>query len=130
MVYVAGRTGTAGTRDFLAVHEMQDQYLLTPLSRFEPDAPFPEPVEAWPSTKDFSAPVDQVARMDGPTFFGRLARLLTDNPARATDGPAIAGHHTVHRGQTGDLVGPGDRGGDRGRTLGRAGAAAPGRRTG
>jgi len=91
MVYVAGRTGTAGTRDFLAVHELQDQYLLTPLSRFEPDAPFPEPVEAWPSTKDFSAPVDQVARMDGPTFFGRLARLLADNPARATDGPAIAG---------------------------------------
>jgi hypothetical protein len=91
MVYVAGRTGTAGTRDFLAVHELQDMYLLTPVSRFEPDAPFPEPVEAWPSTKDFSAPVDQVARMDGPTFFGRLARLLADNPARDSDGPAMAG---------------------------------------
>ena len=91
MVYVAGRTGTAGTRDFLAVHELQDMYLLTPVSRFEPDAPFPQPVEAWPSTKDFSAPVDQVARMDGPTFFGRLARLLADNPARDSDGPAMAG---------------------------------------
>jgi hypothetical protein len=91
MVYVAGRTGTAGTKDFLAVHALQDQYLLTPLSRFEPDAPPAEPVEPWPSTKDFSAPVDQVARMDGPTFFGRLAQLLADNPPRTADGTAIAG---------------------------------------
>jgi hypothetical protein len=91
MVCVAGRTGTAGTKDYLAVHRLQDQYLLTPLSRFVPDAPPPQAVEPWPSTKDFSAPVDQVARMDGPTFFGRLARLLADNPARPEDGPALAG---------------------------------------
>ena len=45
MVCVAGRTGTAGTKDYLAVHQLQDQYLLTPLSRFMPDAPAPDTVE-------------------------------------------------------------------------------------
>ena len=49
MVYVAGRTGTAGTKDFLAVHALQDQYLLTPLSRFEPDAPAPAAQSRYPS---------------------------------------------------------------------------------
>jgi hypothetical protein len=91
MVCVAGRTGTAGTKDYLAVHRLQDQYLLTPLSRFLPDMPAPSRVEPWPSTKDFSAPVDQVARLDGPTFFGRLARLLADNPAQPQDLAAMAG---------------------------------------
>ena len=89
MVFLVGRTGTAGTKDFLSVHRLQDQYLLTPLSRFEPDAPSPRSIEPWPSTQDFSAPADQVARMDGPTFFGRLARLLADNPPQAADGPAM-----------------------------------------
>jgi hypothetical protein len=89
MAFVVGRTGTAGTKDYLAVHRLQDQYLLTPLSRFEPDAPAPRPVEPWPSTQDYSAPVDQVARMDGPTFFGRLSWLLADNPPQEADGPVL-----------------------------------------
>ena len=44
MVFVVGRTGTAGTKDYLAVHRLQDQYLLTPLSRYEPDAPTPRTI--------------------------------------------------------------------------------------
>ena len=50
-----------------------------------PDSPVSgpsAPSQASPDrTADLSAPVDQVARMDGPTFFGRLASLLADNPS-------------------------------------------------
>jgi hypothetical protein len=90
MVCIGGRTGTAGTKDFLAAHRLQDQCQLTPLSRFVPDTPAAHDVDPWPSTKDFSAPVDQVARMDGPAFFGRLSWLLADNPAHEADGAAVA----------------------------------------
>jgi hypothetical protein len=90
LAWLIGRTGTAGTRDYLAVHRLQDQYQLTPLSRFVPDAPPPQRFEALPAATSHLAPVDQVARMDGPTFFGALAALLVDNPPSAADAPALA----------------------------------------
>jgi hypothetical protein len=90
MAWLIGRTGTAGTKDYLAVHRLQDQYQLTPLSRFEPDAPVGRTVRPLPTSREGSAPVDQVARMDGPTFFGRLAELLGDNPPQAEDIAAVA----------------------------------------
>jgi hypothetical protein len=89
MVWLTGRTGTAGTRDYLAVHRLQDGYRLTPLSEFGPDAPAPRAVAPLSTSEDHTPPVDQVAAMDGPTFFGRLAALLVDNPAAAADADAV-----------------------------------------
>ena len=80
MVWLIGRTSAAGTKDYLAVHALQNNYLLSPLSEFTGQSESPQPEQPLPGTTDPSAPVDQVARMDGPTFFGRLARLLADNP--------------------------------------------------
>ena len=90
LAWLIGRTATSGTKDFLAVHRLQDQYQLTPLSRFEPDAPVGRTVRPLPTGGAGSAPVDQVARMDGSTFFGALAELLGDNPPRAQDTAMVA----------------------------------------
>jgi hypothetical protein len=85
MVRVIGRTSASGTKDYLAVHALQNNYLLTPLSEFTEHAAPPRPVTPLSTTTDASAPVDQVARMDGPTFFSRLASLLADNPPTPPD---------------------------------------------
>src|ERR1700704_6185782 len=85
MVRVIGRTSAAGTKDYLAVHALQNNYLLTTLSDFTQHAAPPRPVPSLSATTDVSAPVDQVARMDGPTFFSRLASLLADNPPAPAD---------------------------------------------
>lgn len=91
MVWLIGRTAAAGTRDYLAVHALQDQYLLTPLSVYDDAQAPPLVVDDWPGTTDTNAPVDQVAQLDGGTFFRRLAELLVDNPATPADAEAMAG---------------------------------------
>jgi hypothetical protein len=80
MVWVLGRTGAAGTKDYLAVHTLQNNYLLNPLSEFLNQSP-PSAPPPLSTMVDITAPVDQVARMDGSAFFNRLASLLVDNPA-------------------------------------------------
>jgi hypothetical protein len=95
MVWLIGRTATAGTRDYLAVHALQDQYQLTPLSVYDDAQPPPVVVDEWPGTTDTSAPVDQVARMDGAMFFRRLAELLVDNPPTEADAEAMTGLMTI-----------------------------------
>jgi hypothetical protein len=79
MVWIQCRTSAAGTKDYLAAHALQNNYLLSPLSEYNNVAAPDEP--PLPTTMDVSAPVDQVARMDGPEFFNRMASLLADNPA-------------------------------------------------
>jgi hypothetical protein len=91
LVWLIGRTATAGTRDYLAVHALQDQYLLTPLSVYDDAQPPPRLVEPWPTTEDTTPPVDQVARLDGPGFFARLFDLLADNPPTGEDAVAMTG---------------------------------------
>jgi hypothetical protein len=80
MVWILGRTSAAGTRDYLTVHMLQNNYLLTPLSEYLDQSSPPAPPPLFASS-DGSAAVDQVARMDGPAFFNRFASLLADNPA-------------------------------------------------
>lgn len=104
MVWIVGRTSAAGTKDYLAVHALQNDFLLIPLSEYAPDAPAPREVTPLPMSDDTTAPVDQVASMDGPTFFGRLAELLVDNPPAdrsVLDGLAALG---VRPGQPLDLT--------------------------
>jgi hypothetical protein len=90
LAWITGRTRTTDTRDYLAVHALQDTYRLTPLSRFEPTAAAPAPVVPWPTGAGSGTPVDQVHAMEGPAFFTRLAGLLTDNPPAEADAPALA----------------------------------------
>jgi hypothetical protein len=94
MVWIAGRTYTSGTpQDYDAVHEMQDQYTLVPLALFEnPDTTHDEGAERVVDTDiDMTTPPrDQVDKLDAAEFCGRLALLMTTNPATPEDAPIVA----------------------------------------
>ena len=88
-VWITGRTQTNGPGDYAAVHALQKQYKLTPLSAFgKPYTPPPGVVNPAMDTK--TAPVDQVSKMDAATFFKTLSRLMAANPPPAADAPALA----------------------------------------
>lgn len=73
-----------------AVDALQKQYKLTPLSAwgkpYEPSAEVP--VAAGADAK--ALPLVAVSKMDAGTFFGRVARLMKDNPPAPADAPMVA----------------------------------------
>ncbi|HEY7236978.1 MAG TPA: DUF1254 domain-containing protein [Gemmatimonadaceae bacterium] len=88
MAWLIGRTQTNGASDYAAVHEIQDQYVLTPLSAFgSAAAPAERPVDA--SVDTVTPPADQVARMDAAAFFGRMNALMKANPPLPADARAM-----------------------------------------
>jgi hypothetical protein len=89
MVWVIGRTQTNGKADYAAVHTIQDQYKLTPLSAWGTGYAPPANVPVEPGVDAKTPPVEQVATMDAPTFFGRLNALMKDSPPVAVDAPAL-----------------------------------------
>ena len=88
MAWLIGRTQTNGASDYTAVHEIQDQYVLTALSAFgRATAPAERPVDA--SVDTGTPPTDQVAKMDAAAFFGRLNALMKANPPSPADARAM-----------------------------------------
>ena len=79
-VWVNGQMQANGPQEYAAVNALQKQYKLTPLSAWgHPYTPPAEvPVTAGVDTK--TPPAEQVQKMDAGAFFGRLARLMKDNP--------------------------------------------------
>lgn len=90
MVWIIGRTQTNGKADFKAVNAIQNQYKLTPLSAWGKPYTPPKDVPTDPNVDMKLAPVDAVAAMDAPTFFGRLAALMKNNPPALADTPMVA----------------------------------------
>ncbi len=88
--WLIGRTYTAGRKDFEAVHKVQDQYSLAPLSQFgKPDAA-PSLVGTADPTLDIETPAaEQVAALGAAEYFGRLAQLMKDNPPAPADAPMV-----------------------------------------
>jgi len=95
MVWLLGRTYTAGKRDYDAVHMIQRQYTLTPLSKWGKanGAPSPTSTSAEPlaaHTADATTPpVTLVEKLSAEAFFARLAGLLKPNPPTANDAPIV-----------------------------------------
>ena len=90
MVWILGRAYCTGTpEDYKAVHALQDQYKLVPLSAYgKPYTPPPAKVDLG---IDMKTPVrDQVNRMDAATYFKRLAALMKDNPPASEDTEIVA----------------------------------------
>jgi hypothetical protein len=90
LVWIIGRTYCTGTpADYKAVHKIQDEYKLLPLSAYgKPYTPPPGKVD--PSI-DIKTPVrDQVNAMDAGAYFKLLAALMKDNPPAAADAPMVA----------------------------------------
>jgi hypothetical protein len=89
-VWVNGQMQANGPQDYAAVDALHKQYQLTPLSAWgQPYAPpAAVPVAAGVDTK--TPPLVQVQQMDASAYFGRLARLMRDNPPAHADGSMVA----------------------------------------
>ena len=91
IVWLIGRTYTALEPDFDAVHKVQDQYALAPLSRFGKADAAPAPAATSEPAMDIDTTViEQVAALGAPEYFARLAQLMKDNPPAPADAPMVA----------------------------------------
>lgn len=90
IVWLLGRIYCIGTpEDYKAVHELQDQCKLVPLSAYgKPYTPPDGKVD--PSIDMKTAVRDQVNRMDAKAYFTLLADLMKTNPPAAADAPELA----------------------------------------
>ena len=90
MVWLLGRIYCTGTpEDYAAVHALQDQVQLVPLSAWgKAYTPPPGAVDASVDMK--TAVRDQVNRMDAVAYFTLLAQLMKANPPSAADAPEVA----------------------------------------
>jgi hypothetical protein len=85
IVWIIGRTFAQDRRaDLDAVHRLQRQYTLVPLSAY--GKPYESRPQRVDPTVDMKTPVrDQVNALDAATFFDRLAKLMKDNPPAPAD---------------------------------------------
>ena len=90
IVWVLGRIYCTGTPDdYAAVHKMQDEVSVVPLSAYGKSYTPPEG-KVDPSI-DMKTPVrDQVNALSSEAYFGLLATLLKDNPPAKADAPMVA----------------------------------------
>jgi len=79
---------TDGPNDYAVVNAVQKQYRPTPLSAW--GQPYNPPTEVpVPPGIDTRPPLEQVQKMDAGAFYGRLARLMKDNPPASADAPIV-----------------------------------------
>ncbi len=83
-VMIGGRTYTGGQEDYAAVHAIQDQYKLVPLSQWGKTYAPPGNVPLKPDVADGPVP-GQVLAMGPQEFFSRLNWLMVKNPPYADD---------------------------------------------
>jgi hypothetical protein len=85
IVWLLGRIYCTGTpEDYAAVHALQDQFRLVPLSSYGKD--YTPPAASVDSSIDMKTAVrDQVNRMDTVSYFRLLADLMKANPPAAAD---------------------------------------------
>lgn len=90
IVWLLGRIYCTGTpEDYAAVHALQDQVKLVPLSAY--GKPYTPPAGKVDPEIDMKTAVrDQVNRMDTTAYFTLLAQLLKDNPPAPADAPVMA----------------------------------------
>jgi hypothetical protein len=89
MVWLLGRIYCTGTpEDYAAVHKIQDQISVVPLSSY--GKPYSPPAVKVDPSIDMKTPVrDQVNALSADEYFDLLARLLKDNPPSAADQPMV-----------------------------------------
>ena len=90
IVWILGRIYCTGTpEDYKAVHALQDQVSVVPLSAYgKPHKPAAGKVD--PSIDMKTAVREQVNALDGAAYFKLFAELLKTNPPVADDAPMVA----------------------------------------
>ncbi len=86
--WIIGRTLTRGPADYTAVHAIQEQYTLTPLSVWGRKYSPPDG-KVDPAVDMQTPPVKQVAQMTAAGFFQTLAKDMKADPPVAADAPAL-----------------------------------------
>ncbi|CDR33323.1 DUF1254 domain-containing protein [Criblamydia sequanensis] len=84
-VWLIGRVLTKGPADYAAVHKIQDQFSLKPLSFYGKDYTPPARVPIDPYVDVKTPPVAQVDNLEGITFFRRLNELMEGSPPSLKD---------------------------------------------
>ncbi|MEG3438309.1 DUF1254 domain-containing protein [Pannus brasiliensis CCIBt3594] len=89
LVWILGRTYSSGTpEDYRAVHDLQAQYQLVPLSAH--GKPYTPPNGTIDPAIDGKTPVrEQVHALSPSAYFSLLADLLAENPPSAADAPIV-----------------------------------------
>jgi hypothetical protein len=90
LVWILGRIYCTGTpEDYDAVHKMQDEVSVVPLSSYGKS--YTPPEGTVDPGIDMKTPVrDQVNALSAQDYFSLLAKLLKDNPPTAEDAPMVA----------------------------------------
>lgn len=90
LVWLLGRIYCTGTpEDYKAVHAIQDQVSIVPLSAY--GKPYlPPPFKVDPNIDMHTAVRDQVHKLDAVAYFNLLAKLLKDNPPVTADATMAA----------------------------------------
>ncbi|MFG2606900.1 DUF1254 domain-containing protein [Streptomyces sp. NPDC048514] len=86
--WIVARYATSGPADFPAVHRLQDQTRLIPLSQWTGDPDDYTPPTDVPVATDVDtsvSPVERVDSMSGEEYFSRLNQLLSENPPHPAD---------------------------------------------
>jgi hypothetical protein len=95
LVWLLGRIYCTGTpEDYAAVHALQDQCKLVPLSAWGKDYT-PPPGKVDPAIDMKTAVRDQVNRMDAVEYFTLLAQLMKANPPSAADTEEVARYASI-----------------------------------
>jgi hypothetical protein len=90
MVWLLGRIYCTGTpEDYKAVHQLQDEISLVPLSSYGKSYT-PPPGKVDPSIDMKTAVREQVNALSADEYFNLLAKLMKDNPPYAADKPLLA----------------------------------------
>jgi hypothetical protein len=90
LVLLGGRTYTAGKEDYAAVHALQDQYRLVPLSEWGKAYTPPTDVPLKPGVDTSTSVPAQMLAMPPEAFFSRLNALLVTNPPEPADPATMA----------------------------------------
>ena len=90
LVWILGRIYCTGTpEDYAAVHQLQDEISIVPLSSY--GKAYTPPAGKVDPAIDMKTPVrDQVNALKVDEYFTLLAKLLKDNPPDAADQPMVA----------------------------------------
>lgn len=90
IVWLLGRIYCTGTpEDYAAVHKLQDEFKLVPLSAY--GKPYTPPAgKADPAIDMKTAVRDQVNRMDAVSYFTLLCELMKTNPPSEADAAQLA----------------------------------------
>ncbi|MEI6085730.1 MAG: DUF1254 domain-containing protein, partial [Verrucomicrobiota bacterium] len=89
IVWLLGRIYCTGTpEDYAAVHKLQDEISIVPLSAY--GKPYTPPAgKVDPSIDMKTAVREQVNALSADEYFNLLAKLLKDNPPAAADAPMV-----------------------------------------